>query len=399
MAGFFNSNSWAADKALPTLPKCGACGLYKNCISPKMAVTGRGKRSILFVGEAPGETEDRQGKQFIGDAGQCLRKMLRSLDVDLDDCWITNAAVCRPPGNKIDDLYIESCRPNLTNAIAELRPKVVVLLGMSAVKSMIGLEWGNDLGQLGRWVGWHIPSPTFNTWICPSYHPSFVMRTNEDPALVKITKTHLEKALFLEESGMRPDPKPLDKLRLLVDVIKHPEQSFQRLTGLAEKEGTIAFDYETTGLKPELPEHEIVTAAFCLNGEDVFACVIDKHCHEPLSRILRKPELKKVAQNMKFEERWTRAKLGHPVVGWEWDTMLATHILDNRGGVTGLKFQSYVQFGIGDYDSSIRPFLESPTTNGLNHIRQAPLQELLTYNGMDAILEYKLAERQRENLH
>jgi len=156
----------------------------------------------------------------------------------------------------------------------------------------------------------------------------------------------------------------------------------------------MAFDYETTGLKPDRPEQQIVSCSFCLDGYETWACRIDKKSHAALSKVLLSL-LPKIAANMKFEERWTRAKLGHGVANWDWDTMVAAHVLDNRPGITSLKFQAYVQFGIGEYDSTVAPYLRSDSSNGLNRIREVPIQDLLLYNGLDSLIEFKLAEKQK----
>src|ERR1700744_4717739 len=177
---FFDTMHLAGDKPLPTLPKCGQCGLYKRCKSPKMRPTGRGVLKVLFVGEAPGEKEDEKGVQFVGKAGQLLRSVMDELKVELDDCWKTNAVICRPPGNAMDALYIESCRANLFNTINELQPNVIIPMGHSAVSGLLPMEWTEEIGQVERWVGWTIPSTLFNAWVCPTYHPSFILRLNDD---------------------------------------------------------------------------------------------------------------------------------------------------------------------------------------------------------------------------
>lgn len=98
---------------------------------------------------------------------------------------------------------------------------------------------------------------------------------------------------------------------------------------------------------------------------------------------------------MKFEERWTVAKLGCKVRGWHWDTMLAAHILDNRSGITSLKFQAFVHLGISDYDSHISPFLYSKHPNETNRIDQVDDKSLLLYNGLDSLLEYLIMKKQK----
>ena len=113
----------------------------------------------------------------------------------------------------------------------------------------------------------------------------------------------------------------------------------------------------------------------------------------------------KMAHNMKYEMTWTETILGYSVKNWEWDSMQAAHILDNRGGVTGLKFQVYVNFGISDYASEVKPFLESGSkdANALNRIEEliateGGKQKLLLYGGLDSLYEYKLAIKQRKEI-
>jgi len=199
MAGFFTGRDSVPNTKLKgTLPQCGKCGLSKKCLSPRMPVSGKGKRKVLFVAEAPGESEDRQGIQLIGDAGKYLRKCLQAIDVDLDDCWKTNAVICRPPKNKIESYMISCCNPTLINTIQTLKPKVIIILGLSALKATIGNEWKKDLGTLKKWAGWNIPSTLFNSWLCPTYHPSYIIRMGEDKTLTKIFIAHLKQALALE---------------------------------------------------------------------------------------------------------------------------------------------------------------------------------------------------------
>jgi uracil-DNA glycosylase len=390
----FDSIAWA-NKPLEVsqTPRCGACGLYKHCQSPKMPPSGKGKRSILIVGEAPGETEDKQGVQFVGKAGECLRGMMQAAGCKLDNCYITNSIICRPPENVMDDLYIDSCRPNLLNTIRELQPKVIVLLGYSAVKSLLAMEWGNgrDLDPMSKWIGWTIPSQKFNAWICPTYHPSFVMRTNDDPVLVRMVTEHLRKALSLENQTL--PRRTYDEYASRVEIITNPRLANLRLKGLIHAEGQCAMDYETTGLKPERPEQEIFSVSFCLNGDSTFACRLDESCLATMKQVIQNPRLKMIASNMKFEERWSRIKLGSGIANWHWDTMLASHVIDNRGGITSIKFQTYIHLGLV-YNSLVAPYLEAENANDLNRIKEAPLEDVLKYNGLDSLIEYEVAQLQ-----
>ena len=107
---------------------------------------------------------------------------------------------------------------------------------------------------------------------------------------------------------------------------------------------------------------------------------------------------------MKFEESWSRNRLKVSVDRWVWDSMLAAHLLDNRPGVTGLKFQTYVNFGVVDYSSEIDPFLTSTDQKGANATNRilelisssGGREKLLKYCGLDSVYEYRLAMIQRK---
>lgn len=394
--GFFTPSSMVSKEPKKIgLPRCGECGLSKKCYSPRMQPTGEGKKKILFVAEAPGENEDRQGIQLIGKSGQLLRQCLDEIGEDLDDCWKTNCIICRPPENKTTDTHVECCRPNLLNTIKELQPHIIILLGKRATESLLPMEWKKDRKfSITRWRGWTIPSALHNAWICPTYHPSYVMRMEKEPILKDIFKKDLEAAFKLEKKSV--DCSDLEQWKSSIELIRKPREVRLFLRDLSNKKGILAFDYESTGLKPERDKQRIVSCSFCLDGKETWAMMIDEKAHKSLSKVLRNPELKKVASNLKFEERWTLIKLGHPVAGWYHDTMLMAHILDNRRGVTSVKFLAYIYFGIGNYDSHIQPYLESEYTNGINQIHLIDEEELLIYNGLDSLLEFMCMERQRE---
>ncbi len=108
--------------------------------------------------------------------------------------------------------------------------------------------------------------------------------------------------------------------------------------------------------------------------------------------------VKKIGYNLKYEHRWLKAKLGIEVQGWVWDGMIAAHLIDTRSGITSLKFQSLVLLGMADYDTDVKPYLKSDGANVKNKIREVELQTLLLYNGLDALLEYKVAKIQMNQL-
>jgi DNA polymerase len=374
------------------LPECHKCGLYKNCASPKMPPSGSGRRRILFVGEAPGKDEDRLGSQFVGVSGQYLRKILRELKCDLDECRVTNSIICHPPNNKMSAKYLTACAPSLKKVLREEKFDVIITLGEWALQQVIPEAYRRYGGGMGKWRGWTIPLVNLGCYLCPVYHPSYVLRTGEDAIIAREFKSDLRNALSRRKPGDLPN---LEELKSRVEVVKSPRQRFE---DLARRKGLLAFDYETTGLKPDATQHRIVSCSFCFEGEDTWACKITDEELPLLAKVLFSKKLKKIASNLKFEERWTRAKLGRGVAGWHWDTMLAAHILDNRPGITSVKFQSFVRLGIGGWEEDVLEYLKSGTANSMNRIDMIPTNDLLVYNGMDSLLEFQVMVDQKKEL-
>jgi DNA polymerase I-like protein with 3'-5' exonuclease and polymerase domains len=169
-----------------------------------------------------------------------------------------------------------------------------------------------------------------------------------------------------------------------------------------------AWDVETTGLKPHAEGHKIVSCAIA-DTEDhayVFMMPQKRSLRLPLVELLGNDKIGKIAANMKFEHTWAEVILGVEVKNWIWDTMLMTHVMDNRQGITGLKFMTYVALGVIDYSSEIEPYLkgvEDKNANSLNRVlelvsTESGKQSLLKYNALDAINEYRLWKYQELSL-
>jgi DNA polymerase len=361
-----------------------------------MPPSGTGERKILFVGEAPGKDEDGVGRQFVGKAGQFLRGELKELGCDLDDCRVTNSIICRPPNNRMDARYLTACAPSLRKVLREEKFDVIITLGEWALQQVIPKDYARYGGGMGKWRGWRIPLLSAGAWLCPVYHPSYVLRTGEDPILIHTFRSDLDRALRCE--GIRPKSGslvPLETLRARVEIVRSP---LNRFKDLIKKKGLLAFDYETTGLKPEAGHHRIVSCSFCFEGEDTWACDITEDELPLLAGVLFSKKLKKIASNMKFEERWTIRFFGRGVSAWHWDTMLAAHILDNRPGITSIKFQSFVRLGVGGWEEGVLPYLKSESANAKNRILSIPSEERLMYNGLDSLIEFKVMEHQKEEM-
>ena len=136
---------------------------------------GNPAADIMFVGEAPGRDEDRQGLPFVGRAGQLLDRMLAAIDLDRERVYITNMIPWRPPGNRTPTPFeIELCRPFIERHIALANPKIIVFLGNVSTKSMLNTTRG-ILSIRGAWTryrqgdGLDIPA-------LPTLHPAYLLR-------------------------------------------------------------------------------------------------------------------------------------------------------------------------------------------------------------------------------
>lgn len=381
------------------LPKCGKCGFATQCESPRLPVGGEGSTNVLLVGEAPGSEEDERGEHFVGEEGERLRLSLQEIGQEYDASWHTYSMICRPKEvGKFSDVNIEACRPSLLRTMDELKPRVVVLLGAAPVRSLMPSERNAAVGAIDRWVGFQIPSHQHQAWLCPTYSMATLLSFREDPALVRMFNNHLRAAF--RKVKETPVTWTMKELWAKVETIDSPRLARKRLKKLAKQEGVLAFDYESTCLKPDGddPRRRILAASFCLNGDDTFALLIkNEETLRALSPVLRSPRTKKVGSNIKFEERWTRAKLGHGVTGWFHDTMLAAHCLDNRKGVTSVKFQAFLYRGVPDYDRFVEPYMVENEA-GFNKLATMDPKDLLNYNGLDSLLEYMVTEEQRKDM-
>ncbi len=119
------------DDAVRTCTRCPLAAPRINAVPGEGPVPAR----ILFIGEAPGRNEDKQGRPFVGRAGSILDDLLAGIGVARDEVFITNIVKCRPPNNRDPTTAeIEACRPYLERQIALIRPEVIVPLGRFAMR-------------------------------------------------------------------------------------------------------------------------------------------------------------------------------------------------------------------------------------------------------------------------
>ncbi len=130
---------------------------------------------IVVVGEGPGAEEDRQGKPFVGRAGQLLDKMFAAAGLS-ERVFITNTVFWRPPGNRDPTPGEQAvCQPFLERAIALVKPRMLLLVGAPSAKSMLKTEQG-ILSLRGRWHEWRSSDGALELPALPTLHPAFLLR-------------------------------------------------------------------------------------------------------------------------------------------------------------------------------------------------------------------------------
>ncbi len=135
----------------------------------------------MIIGEGPGANEDNEGKPFVGRAGKLLDKMLDAIQLDRTKVYITNVVNYRPPENrKPTEEEIDRYFPYLTSHIEIINPKILLLLGSTALNTIIGNELVISKAR-GKWTLKEIG--TAKPWIIASFHPAFLMRQPEQKKL------------------------------------------------------------------------------------------------------------------------------------------------------------------------------------------------------------------------
>jgi len=151
------------------LGECTRCRLSEKRTTIVFGV-GNPKAELMFIGEGPGQEEDRQGIPFVGAAGQLLTKIIQAIDLTREQVYIANVVKCRPPNNREPEPdEAEACRPFLDRQIDAVRPKVICALGRVSALNLLRTDEGITRlrGRIFSYRG---------AKLVPTYHPAFLLR-------------------------------------------------------------------------------------------------------------------------------------------------------------------------------------------------------------------------------
>lgn len=182
---------------------CSDCLKCKRCIlheERNRVVFGSSENSlsskVMFIGEAPGAEEDRLGVPFVGSSGKMLGSILKSISINRDDVYITNAVKCRPPYNRVPtQSELDTCFKWLSAEIKLVKPTVIISLGTIATSCMFDLM-GLFVTGISKRRGEQFKTEIYGrkTFICPTFHPSYVLR-NKD--ILPVVRQDIKNAFLL----------------------------------------------------------------------------------------------------------------------------------------------------------------------------------------------------------
>jgi uracil-DNA glycosylase family 4 len=386
------------DDALLHRMGCKACPLAKETanLHPYMDATGAKKPVVYMLGEAPGKTEDEQGRQFVGDSGKILRPLIPDRFQKLVR-W-NNSVNCHPKHNRTPvRVELECCRSRVTIDIEDSQPRAILGFGN------VPLEWATGQSGVTLWRGRRLPVKIGShvCWFFPMLHPAYLLRNRRGNGKAsddeRIFELDVERAFAAIDTLPPPHVHSAAEVRAGCDIISEGGteglRQIRELLEWAAEQPVVGVDYETDRTRPYRKGARILSAAVG-TGERAVAFPFE-HPDAPWSDhelgqvadmwcdFLRAPRVKRAVHNLAFELEWTGEIFGAEYVRaglWE-DTANQAAILDERHrkmtrGPFSLDWLVTQYFGF--HLKSLFPALDR------SKLADYPLETVLSYNAPDA---------------
>lgn len=334
-----------------------ACLLWQGRNTPNIPYTGSRHPEVLFVGESPGQEEDEQGANFVGRAGRFLRAAQSEIGFVPEQIAFTSIVKCRTVDFKGNDrppkdAEVNKCKGHVLAEIETLKPKVVVLLGASALFGVLG-EKGITANRGRVFKGNGI------TYL-PTWHPAAVLR---DPSKERQFVDDLVIA-FREWRGEDTQGQKASVNYILVDTM----DKFRLLVQKATVADELAFDVEThPALSPFTKDSQIISLGLSFQEREAF--VIPWYHSIPLltsdqvrytkafaKELLEDNVIRKYAHNGKFDMLWLEVKESIEVANFDFDTILAQYLLTQERGTLGLDYLAWTYTDMGGYDEPLAQY-------------------------------------------
>jgi uracil-DNA glycosylase family 4 len=354
---------------------CDNCELKKvwsTLTSAKMAMhcESEGRSDLMVIGEAPGEEEDRAGRQFIGKSGQAIRKLIPGRDLKRI-AW-QNTVRCRPHDNATPTAaMVHSCRDFLNEDILKVRPRAILGLGGVPLKRFYGPR--KDEPSIVDAAGLKFPIQVGDhiCWYYPALHPAAtVYNYAAEPVFRADVKDFFKRCDTWGKPKITTfDPKKVQQVR--------SEEEARTL--LALMQDPVAIDFETTKLRPYMKDACLRTAAIS-DGKITIAFPlrwpdIDNRWGVELVKEVAKTR-RWVAHSGAMELTWLWNE-----IGWDWfpdnfeDTMAIARILHQRSAMLALADVTRIHLG-----TNVKELSDIDTLN----LTRYKLEDVLSYNGLDA---------------
>lgn len=369
-------------------PGCLKCKLYEGCKSPVMPpdLTGmtNGVCDIMFVGEAPGETEDNTNTPFVGKAGQFLREAVEAAGLNNYNIIYTNAVRCRPPNNSTPTArQITYCQHFIIDEIEKHNPAIVMLLGNVPLKSVLGevgiTHWrGTILERNGRRYA-------------PAWHPSYVLR--EAAHATELFRDFDAVADAISGAAVHDVSKGYE--RYLISTAAEVEEMHQIIMSV----GKCSMDTESNlGIHPYQPGCHPIMMSFAVSGPGLQRAwavtnLSDPEVVESLLSLIQDESIQKVYHNAKYDALVCYAEYGIWPANVVGDSALASYLLDSAPGGHGLKELAGRYLGMYEYDQKLQEYHaqhpeSDPKRHGDNSL--VPVDLLADYASLDAVATLEL---------
>ncbi len=181
-------NNWEElEQSINNCKKCKLCSARKNIVFG----AGNKNAELMFIGEGPGADEDTQGIPFVGKAGKLMNTAFQALEINREEVYITNIVKCRPPSNRVPETEEAlACLDYLRNQVILIKPKVIVLLGSTALKNILGKELSITACR-GKWI------ERKGIYYMPTWHPAALLR--DENKKIEFWKDLKKVTLFFKE--------------------------------------------------------------------------------------------------------------------------------------------------------------------------------------------------------
>ncbi len=358
--------------------QCSICpfakGLKEKLETPQMLRRGTTASKLLIVGNAI----SKYAKLCDVAVVQSTIAPLVALIPSEFTVYYTPSALCYSEHTEKASVAVQCCSYNLLQMATGFQ--YVLLSGSNAIRGFYHhLRHG---GYDALWRGNCIPDYRINSWVVPLL--GHLNNEGKHKAEWELIKQDIKENVIYDKSFPTFRPNCILNHHILDEL---------------QDGDIIAFDYETSGLKPDNAGHFIYSISVCKVGSnDAYSFLLTDQNKAKWIEVLKNPEIKKIAHNIKMEERWSRDILGTPVLGWLWDTCIGAHCINSIQGNSGLKFQAFLNFGVEDYASSLSSYLKASDSNSFNDIMLADPDAVLQYGALDAYYTAMLYPRQLETL-